>query len=234
MKTRVYNLIILDESGSMKAIRQGAVACFNDLIGTIRKEAVGNPLLEQYLILFTFNSDGIREQIPLVRMGDDATRLDRHDYRPQSLTPLYDAVGKATGRLRVLLDEKDDYAVLVTILTDGAENSSNIYNGETIASIIRQLSMRDWVFTYIGTNHDVKAEASRIGIRNARTFHYRDEGIVDFMRGESESRRAFYRSLADGGFGGRRDRYFDDMENIPSVIPVEEGSEKVQTTLKTT
>ena len=230
MKTKVYNLIILDESGSMKAIRQGAVTCLNDLIGTVRKEAEGNPLLEQYLILFTFNSDGIREQIPLVRVGDDETRLDPQDYRPQSLTPLYDAIGKATGRLRVLLDEKADYAVLVTILTDGAENSSMIYNGETIASIIRQLSMQAWVFTYIGTNHDVQAEASRIGIRNAGTFHYRDEGIVDFMRSESENRRAFYRSLSEEGFSGRRDRYFDDVQTDLAVFPEGEGSVKVQST----
>lgn len=211
MKTSVYNLIILDESGSMKAIREGVVTCFNDLIDTIRQEAIRNPILQQYLLFFTFNSEGIREQIPLSRLGPDALRLDAGDYRPQALTPLYDAIGNATGRLRVLVEENEDYAVLVTILTDGAENSSAIYNSETIASIIRQLSMRDWLFTYIGTNHDVHAEASRIGIRNARTFHYREDGLVDFMRGESENRRAFYKSLAVDDSIVSRDSYFDHV-----------------------
>lgn len=209
MKTSVYNLVILDESGSMNAIRQDAVTCCNNLIGAIGEEAEGNPSLEQHLLFFTFNSEGIREQIPLSKVGADPPRLYPDDYRPQALTPLYDAIGKATGRLRLLLDGKEDFAVLVTILTDGAENSSDIYNGETIYSIIRQLSMRDWLFTYIGTNHDVQAEASRIGIVNARTFRYADAGLVDFMRSEFESRRAFYRSLSTVGFSGRSYAYFE-------------------------
>lgn len=234
MKTRVYNLIILDESGSMKTIRKGAVNSINDLIGTIRQEAIRNPPLEQYLHLFTFNSDGIREQIPLVRVGEESIRFDFQTYRPQSLTPLFDAIGKSTGRLRVLLDEKDDYVVLVTILTDGGENSSMVYNGETIASIIRQLSLRDWVFTYIGANHDVEAVASKIGIRNVRTFHYRDEGLVEFMRGESEFRKSFYRSLGTADVGLKRDRYFETevaTSEASRTTPVEE---EVPAALKTT
>ena len=228
MKTRVYNLIILDESGSMKTIRQGAVTCFNDLVAAIADEARANPLLEQYLLLFTFNSEGIREQIPLVRVGPDAPRLDPSDYRPQALTPLYDAIGKATGRLRVLLDEGVDQAVLVTILTDGAENSSAIYNGETISSIVRQLSLQDWVFTYVGTNHDVHAEASRIGIRNTRTFHYGDTALVDFMKGEFENRRAFYRGLAGGSLSASTHPYFESadegMAGIPDVEETKPGT----------
>lgn len=220
MKTKVYNLIILDESGSMKTIRQGAITCFNNLIKSIREEAAVNPVLEQYLLFFSFNSDGIREQIPLVRVEADSPRLDPAMYRPEALTPLYDAIGKATGRLRVLLDEDDEYAVLVTILTDGAENSSRIYNGETIASIIRQLSMQDWVFTYIGTNQDVHAEAARIGIRNASTFQYRDAGLIDFMRSEIGNRRAFYRSLLAGTLSANG--YFDGGVSRHGMEPGEE------------
>jgi hypothetical protein len=212
MKTRVYNLVILDESGSMKAIRQDAITCFNNLITAIGEEAAGNPLLEQYILFYTFNSEGIREQIPLVRVGADTPRLEPGNYRPQALTPLYDAIGKATGRLRVLLDENDDYAVLVTILTDGAENSSTIYNGETVSSIVRQLNRQNWVFTYIGTNHDVNAQASRIGITNARTFQYRDSGLVDFMNGELENRRTFYRNLAGESLWEIRNSYFKGAE----------------------
>lgn len=223
MKTKVYNLIILDESGSMKTIRQGAITCFNNLIKSIREEASRNPTLEQYLLFFSFNSDGIREQIPLVRVGSDSPVLAPDMYRPQALTPLYDAIGNATGRLRVLIDEDDEYAVLVTILTDGAENSSRIYNGETIASIIRQLSMQDWVFTYIGTNHDVHAEASRIGIRNASTFQYRDSGLIDFMRNEIENRRAFYRSLL--GDSLRSNGYFEGVERRFGLPPEDDRTE---------
>ena len=209
MKTRVYNLIILDESGSMKTIRRGTVACIDNLVDSIRMESVASPLLEQHVSCFSFNSEGVREQIALTKADPGGPRFDWERYRPSGLTPLYDAIGHATGRLRVQIGHDDGYAVLVTILTDGAENASQVYDSRSVSGIVRQLQSHDWVFTYIGTNHDVAADAARIGIRNARTFDYGDTDPVRFMDDELEHRRRYYRSLLTDEHRARRDRYFE-------------------------
>ncbi len=58
----------------------------------------------------------------------------------------------------------DDDSVLVTIITDGEENSSEEYTGRAIATIIDELKKKGWMFTYIGANQDVVSVAMTINI----------------------------------------------------------------------
>ena len=57
MKKRVFNLIIVDESGSMCAIRQQAFSGMNETLQTIKICAEQKPELEQYVTLITFDSN---------------------------------------------------------------------------------------------------------------------------------------------------------------------------------
>lgn len=72
------------------------------------------------------------------------------------MTPLYDAIGFSVSKLKQELASKTNYNVLVTILTDGAENNSKEYTRETIKKMSDELSEDNWTFTYIGTDHDVE------------------------------------------------------------------------------
>ena len=56
MSKTVYNLIIVDMSGSMYYIRQQAFDGLNDTILTIRKMQEERPDIEQRISLITFNS----------------------------------------------------------------------------------------------------------------------------------------------------------------------------------
>ena len=105
MPLKVFNLIIVDESGSMESIKHATITGFNELIQSIHFEAKKDPELEQYIQFYSFNSGGIREQIPLGRVGE-LTRLDETNYRPNNMTPLYDAIGYATGKLRFVLEKE--------------------------------------------------------------------------------------------------------------------------------
>ena len=52
------------------------------------------------------------------------------DYRPGGCTPLYDAMGKTLNELEGLIHPEDK--VVVTVITDGMENSSQEYSGRII------------------------------------------------------------------------------------------------------
>ena len=57
MEKKIFNLIIVDESGSMGYIRKQAFEGLNDTIGTIRKMQKEQPDIEQRITLLTFDSD---------------------------------------------------------------------------------------------------------------------------------------------------------------------------------
>ena len=56
MKTKVFNLIIVDESGSMSIIRDQAFAGMNETLLTIKNFAQQKPEIEQRVVLLTFDS----------------------------------------------------------------------------------------------------------------------------------------------------------------------------------
>ena len=135
---KIVNLIILDESGSMQSIKEYVIRGFNETIQTIRGAAEKEPALEQWINFYSFNSGGIREQIPLSPV-QALQELNDETYKPDSGTPLYDAVGYACNKLRKEIQEMEDVTVLVTILTDGEENASREYDHAAIAALIGEL-----------------------------------------------------------------------------------------------
>ena len=123
-KTKIYNLVILDKSGSMQSIRKEAVDGFNETLGSIK--ATQLKLLdtqEHYVSLAAFCGCGI-DMIYDMTPIKDADRLDMKQYSPCCHTPLYDAIGKTVNAIKKKTAEVEGAAVLVTIITDGFENSS--------------------------------------------------------------------------------------------------------------
>ena len=55
--TRVHNLIIVDESGSMECIRKQAFTGMNETLQTVRMMQKKYPNQLQYVTLITFDSD---------------------------------------------------------------------------------------------------------------------------------------------------------------------------------
>lgn len=138
---RVFNLIILDESGSMSSIAGQAISGLNEVFQTIGK-AQKEHLGQQHFISFvTFNSTKIRTVF-----DRQAVRSDKEimwtDYMPNSCTPLYDAMGESLSKLKKHVG--DDDVVLVTIITDGYENASREYSGHDIKRLVAELKEKGW------------------------------------------------------------------------------------------
>ena len=112
--------MVVDESGSMEIIRKQALVGINETLETIRKMQKAHSELEQRVTLITFDSthkNMVYDNVP----ADDARSLSMRDYRPCGGTPLYDAIGMGIAKINAQAAEGDN--VLVTIVTDGEENS---------------------------------------------------------------------------------------------------------------
>ena len=92
MKTKVFNLIILDESGSMSCIDRQALNGLNETLQTIRRAQDKFPEQEQLVSIVPFESGNIRllrDKVSIKEVND----LRPDEYNPGACTPLYDAIG---------------------------------------------------------------------------------------------------------------------------------------------
>jgi hypothetical protein len=194
---KVYNLIILDESGSMESIKKATIQGFNELLQSIKHSLKTLPEIGQFVNYYSFNGGEIKELLPL----NDATLLhylNEENYRPDHMTPLYDAIGLAVNRLRKSIAHQSNYSVLVTILTDGEENASVEYTHTAIANLIQELKNQGWVFTYIGANHDVEKTAVSLNINNHMHFHANEESTLEMFSTTMDSRKRYMNKIKSG------------------------------------
>ncbi len=206
--SRVYNVIILDESGSMQSIKSSVINGFNEIIQSIHNEASKDNELEQWLTFFSFNGNGLKEQLPLTRVAEPVLLSDKN-YRPDFLTPLYDAIGIVCNKVRATTEKDEQAKVLLTILTDGEENSSTEYNYEAVRSMISELKEKGWYFTYIGTEHDVRHVSLSLNIKSSLSFNKNSKGVSDFIAREKLSRSNFYDKIRSGKLIDPDESYFD-------------------------
>ena len=191
----VYNLILLDESGSMSSIWRQALDGINETLNGIRKTQDEYPSQHQYVSIVTFEGNGVRgvktlrDRIPV----ENIQNLKDDDYRPGGCTPLYDAMGLSLNYLQHCVRDED--VVLVTIITDGYENASNEYSVHTIKTLVDKLRERGWTFAYIGANQDAVEVAKGLNIDNAMNFDATPQGTVMMCLDYESARRDFSRQV---------------------------------------
>ncbi|RYZ31302.1 MAG: VWA domain-containing protein, partial [Sphingobacteriales bacterium] len=189
-KHQVHNLIILDESGSMESIKKAIIQGFNEIVQTVKGVEQQFPEQEHFISLVSFN--GLGRKTHLWRQAvASLEHLTAATYRPDAITPLFDALGSSLSRLSAELLDAGNYHVLVTVFTDGEENASVEYNGQLIKKMVEDLKARRWTFTYIGTDHDVDKMALSLSITNVMKFEKTGAGLKDVFAKESSARYAF-------------------------------------------
>jgi hypothetical protein len=191
---KIYNLMILDESGSMDSIKKATIQGFNEVVQNIKGIQLKFPEQQHYISLVTFNGLGIKtilDKQPVTGLN----LLDENSYKPDSMTPLYDAIGTSVLKLKNDISGVNNATVLVTIITDGMENDSGEFKGPQIKQLIENQQAAGWTFTYIGANQNVEYEAAHISISNTLTFFSHDEGVKEMFEKENQARQRFSQKI---------------------------------------
>lgn len=191
---RVFNLLVVDESGSMSIIRRQALVGINETLATIQKMQKAHADLEQRVTLISFDSTHTNVFYDNVR-ASNANPLKAKDYNPCGATPLYDAIGMGIAKINALTTEDD--SVLVTIITDGEENCSEEYSLKMIKNLIEKLKKQNWTFTFIGTDDlDVENIALDMGIDNHLQFSEDEAGTKKMFARENRARERYNKCRA--------------------------------------
>jgi len=205
MKTTVFNLIILDESGSMSDVTNQTISGCNETINVAKTQAEKNAdALHSLVSVYAFQSGG---HVPsrYIMKNEDATKarhISNDDYQPCGCTPLLDAVGSTLIELKTVSATHEDATGVITIITDGLENASTNYNWKDVANLIAQFKEMGWTINLIGANIDVDQMANKMNIDNRMAFQASKAGtsamwdkfnanVSERMEDYAEESRAF-------------------------------------------
>ena len=209
---KVFNLIVVDESGSMSVIRDQALAGINETLATIKTvQDQSADEMEQRVSLLLFDS-GHCNFIYHDKNINNCRQLSFDEYRPGGATPLYDAIGLGISKVNAVTAADDN--VLVTIITDGMENCSREYTLSMIKNLIEKLKKQNWTFTLIGTDDlNVEGMAQDMGFRDSMRFCKDVEGTKRMFEREHRARGKFYACLRAGKVAPPEGFFFDEDEH---------------------
>ena len=196
-KTQIYNLIILDKSGSMNTIAKAAISGFNETVGGIRaaQERYADTQ-EHFVSLMIFCNCEKRlvyDKVPV----NEVKELTSREYQPCCCTPLYDAMGISINGLFRDIKDKEGATAVVTVITDGLENASKEYSGSAIKALVEQMKDQEgWNFAYIGTNQNVEATSASLSIDNHMAFRDDEEGMTEAWTTERKSKMRMFGRLS--------------------------------------
>lgn len=157
----------LDMSGSMSSIHASVVEGFNDYVQQLKTDEG-----EIFLSLTVFDTV-FEEWFKEVPINDFPTNA-LNNYIPRGGTALYDAVANTIANVSKTVPSGDN--VLIVVMTDGQENRSVEYRGETgrrnLQTLVQKYEKKGWVFTYLGANVDAQLEATSMGFAPGNAVYY--------------------------------------------------------------
>lgn len=169
VRYRNYVAIILDKSGSMESMRKEALDMYNNQVKALKNSKAD---METYVSFITFN-ENVDEKVWCEDV-DKAKEMTMKNYQPNGGTALFDAVGYTIEKFLNMEQSRDENtSFLFLIITDGEENSSQIFKSERLSELILDVQKTDrWTFTYLGTSIDLSKVQKTMNLDGGNTLSY--------------------------------------------------------------
>lgn len=220
MKKIIHALTIIDKSSSMESFRGRTIEGINSSLSGLRKEVDENTTILNTLLQFSVpnslqryglqhGTDVFDKKFVFSHVGKPVTTLSdltEKDYLPDGGTPLLDAIGYGIEKVKEFHGDSlgnDNLKIIVTIFTDGEENSSTKWNKDEIKKKIDYYqSDGKWTFTFVGCGslENVTTTSGMLGITSANTVAYSatDSGTAEAYGKISTSYMNFAQSTKRG------------------------------------
>lgn len=184
--------VLVDRSGSMSSCRsdmEGGLATF------LAKQAEVGGKTQVTLAQFDTDYDIVYPPTPIADVPP-------YHLVPRGMTALLDAMGRfitETGAaLAAQKEHKRPGKVLISIITDGLENSSHEWTRERVKELVeQQRNVYDWEFVFLGANMDAVAEGASFGMQRGSSMTFDTANVRSTMDSLS-SYAVAYASAAPG------------------------------------
>ena len=145
-----YIGISRDHSGSMRNIKNPAMKDYNSNIETIKKQAEKHEI--DTIVSVVKCGVGPQAKVEREVVNSSVNFLKPIDYYETdgNATPLFDSVGDLIEQFQNVPDYEDStVSFIISVITDGCENSSRKWSGNRLSEKIRALQISDrWTFTF--------------------------------------------------------------------------------------
>lgn len=166
-------VFVLDDSASMQSCKEATISGYNEYLKMQKKDAEENKIIT-FASLYKFDGDNVNCVFNHIDVNE-VEELTEKTYNPRGMTNLHDAIGGVMTQVNTQLAESkkaDRDSVIITILTDGQENSSRTFNDATIKQMVERAEGKNWGFMFLGANIDAFAAGSSIGFNVNNTIQY--------------------------------------------------------------
>ncbi len=190
-KKTIHAVTIIDRSGSMTGYRSRTIEGINANINALKLEVdadtdIINTQLQFCASSRNWETTNVEKDFLFTRIGTPVRNLvdmTEKDYVTDGGTPLIDAIGHAIEKVKEFHGDKlgdDNLKIIVTVFTDGEENSSRKWNKAEVKKMIEHFqSDGKWTFTFVGCGsfENVSNTSTSYGISTANTVAYADSDI---------------------------------------------------------
>ena len=161
---------VVDRSGSMASIATDAIGGFNTFLASQKAQPDSTRFT---LVLFDNEYQVVHNGTP-IRLVEDLTSTT---FIPRGSTALLDAIGKTMddmgARLSQTTEQERPGKVILAILTDGEENSSEVYTSEKVERMLRhQQEKYQWEVLFLAANQDAIMAAKKLAIPSENAFNF--------------------------------------------------------------
>lgn len=201
-----------DHSGSMAGLAGAAMKDYNDTVAAVREAAISE------------NQDTL---VSVVRFGGgvftEITNASVTALRPLTTypfsgqTPLFDSVGRLIEIFEKVPTDLET-SFLVSTVTDGEENSSQLYSAHSMSYKIKLLQATDrWTFVF-RVPRGYSRTLINLGIPewNILEWDQTQKGVEVASQATREAFRSFYTARSAGATSTKR--FYADLSNVTSNV----------------
>jgi uncharacterized protein YegL len=214
-KTQVTRVaLVVDRSGSMGTIRSEALEGINSQLHVLRENAdLGGDTFVTYV-----QFDNVIESLYQNKKASDVKNLDYNDYVPRGGTAWRDAVFTAIQKLEEGVEDTEDTAYLVVVVSDGEENASSEISQKQLQDLIEEKTKTGrWTFTYMLANVDALKVARESSVSYGNTLSFTSSvGGTKGAFAQMANSTANYMSLRSSGVRSVNSFYSQDSQT-PAV-----------------
>jgi hypothetical protein len=198
-KKNSHIVFVLDDSGSMQSCRDATISGYNEYLEAQKVDAkeTGIPTFVSLYKFDGYKLTCVFDHIPV----EQVSKLDRNTYNPQGGTNLYDALGGVMMKINMTLSEHkkaDRDSIIITILTDGEENSSRTFDNANIKQMVEKAEAKNWGFMFLGANIDAFAAGAALGFNHNNTMQYSTASMGETIRSASAMTSRMKSAYASG------------------------------------
>jgi uncharacterized protein YegL len=159
--------VVVDRSGSMASMQADAQGGLNSFIKDQKKEPGKCTLrIDQFDTVY----ENVIKSTPI-------QDVKKYTLSPRGGTALLDGIGRTVtdfgAELAALPEAERPGNVIVVVVTDGGENSSQEWNAATVKELIKkQEDKYNWTFVFLAANQDAIAVGGQYGFNAGTSMTY--------------------------------------------------------------